>query len=254
MELEQKTARITFKAEGDTGEFTAEFATLGVIDHDGDVTEEGAFEEGAQVIVGAYAHASARSDAPPVGQGTISVEGDKAVIHGKFWTDLPHVLPTYEAAKRLGELQEWSYVYIPEEASFGEFEGQTVRFLKRLFVKSVDPVLLGAGQGTRTTSIKSLGALGLEAHLDGFDEAAESLVRRVKERAAVRGKEGRVLSQANIERLTSIAGSLRTASGELSDLVAKAEPKQADDHAALALEVEFEKARQNLRRFGRIEE
>src|SRR5687768_23717 len=136
--------------DADKGEVTAVFATLGVIDSDGDVTVKGAFDNGAKVRISAYGHTS-WNGALPVGKGSIREVGDEAILEGRFFLDTPAGADTFKVVKELGVdgLQEWSYGYDPVEFSFGEFEEQQVRYLNKLKVHEVSPVLLGAGVGTR---------------------------------------------------------------------------------------------------------
>ena len=51
-------------------------------------------------------------------------------------------------------LQQYSYGFSLRESSFGQHDGERVRFLKRVEVHEVSPVLLGAGIGTRTLTLK----------------------------------------------------------------------------------------------------
>ena len=54
--MSTKTLRgFEIKSEAE-GTVTAVFATLGVKDSDGDVTVDGAFEDGAEVIISSYGH------------------------------------------------------------------------------------------------------------------------------------------------------------------------------------------------------
>jgi len=129
--------------DADKGEVTAVFATLGVIDSDGDVTVKGAFDNGAKVRISAYGHTS-WNGALPVGKGSIREVGDEAILEGRFFLDTPAGADTFKVVKELGVdgLQEWSYGYDPVEFSFGEFEEQQVRYLNKLKVHEVSPVLL----------------------------------------------------------------------------------------------------------------
>jgi hypothetical protein len=54
----------------------------------------------------------------------------------------------------LAELQEWSYGFKVLESEEGEFEGRQVRFLKKMQVFEVSPVMQGAGVETMTVAIK----------------------------------------------------------------------------------------------------
>ena len=80
---ERKSVSVEMKVD-DEGHFEAIFSTFNVIDHDGDVTLAGAFEDGAQVIVGAYGHNSWFS-ALPVGKGVIKTTDKDARILGEFF-------------------------------------------------------------------------------------------------------------------------------------------------------------------------
>ena len=147
-------SRVEIK-DADKGEITAVFATLNVIDSDGDVTLPGAFQAGAKVRISAYGHKSWEG-VLPVGKGSIREIGNEAVLDGRFFLDTAAGADTFRVVKALGEdgLQEFSYGYDASEFSFGDFEGRQVRFLKRLLVHEVSPVLLGAGVGTRVLAAK----------------------------------------------------------------------------------------------------
>jgi hypothetical protein len=144
-------APIVLKADGVEGEFTAEFATLNVIDHDRDVTRPGAFHDGQETLIEPWNHNYGEL---PVGKGVIHEKDNKAVVEGKFFLDTQAGLDHYRVVKALGPLQEWSYTFEVEKASFGQFEDQDVQFLEGLDVWGVAPVTRGAGIDTRTTDIK----------------------------------------------------------------------------------------------------
>ncbi len=157
MERKTYTGGMTLKADGEEGEFSAVFSTLNVIDHQEDVTMPGAFTEGEPVRIAAWNHGW---DQLPVGKGEIREEEDSAVVEGRFFLNTQTGREHYETVKALGALQEWSYSFDILDASFGEFEGKQVRFLRKLKVHEVSPVMLGAGIGTHTRAIKSDGDRG----------------------------------------------------------------------------------------------
>lgn len=134
-----------------TGEFTAVFSTLNVIDEDMDVTIPGAFTDGQPVRIAYWGH---RWHDLPVGKGVIHSDGERAWVDGRFFLDTQSGRETYQTVKNLGELQEWSYGFDILKQAYGEFEGRDVRFLEALDVHEVSPVMLGAGIGTHTTAIK----------------------------------------------------------------------------------------------------
>lgn len=149
------SGRIEFKAASDeTGEFSAVFATLNVIDKDGDVTVNGAFKQGQEVLISAYQHTSWQG-ALNVGRGTIREVGDEAIVDGKFYIDTSHGLDAYRTVKQNGTLQQWSYGFDTEDAAPGTMNGRDVQFLKGLDTHEVSPVLIGAGVNTRTLDVKS---------------------------------------------------------------------------------------------------
>jgi HK97 family phage prohead protease len=155
----KKTYRtpIELKEDGEPGEFRAVFSTFNVIDHDGDVTVPGAFHEGEKVRISYWGH---RWQDLPVGRGEIHQDEEKAWVDGRFFLDTMAGKETYLTIKELDELQEWSYGFDIEESRLGEFEEQDVLFLEKLTVHEVSPVMLGAGIGTGTESIKEKGDAG----------------------------------------------------------------------------------------------
>lgn len=158
------------------GEVTAVFARFNVKDHDGDVTLPGAFRDGAGVRVSAYNHAS-WAHALPVGKGTISTTDEVAVADMKFFMNTQQGRETFEVVKELGALGEWSYGYDVIESSRGNLGGEDVQFLKTLDVHEVSPVLLGAGIGTGTLSVKSV----KDMDADALVKQATAVVARLVE-------------------------------------------------------------------------
>lgn len=156
MPTKQLQPRVEIKDE-DKGEVELVFSTFNVIDKDQDVTLPGAFSgvDGTKVPVSAYGHMSWEGKLP-VGVATIKQYRNEARATAKFLMDTQHGADTFRTVKALHKdgLGDWSYGYKPKDYSFGEFEGQRVRFLKELGVDEVSPVLVGAGVQTRTLSAK----------------------------------------------------------------------------------------------------
>lgn len=141
------------KADGEPGEFSAVFATLNVIDRDGDVTLPGAFGE-QRVLIEPWNH---NYQAPPVGKGTIHEVDADAVVDGRFFLDTANGKEHHAVVKETADMQEWSYTFRVVDGEAGMFDGEPVYFLKKLDVIGVSPVTRGAGIGTRTELIKSAG-------------------------------------------------------------------------------------------------
>lgn len=209
--------------DADKGEVEAVFATLGVVDSDGDVTTTGAFEDGAEVLISAYGHKSWMG-LLPVGKGLIGEEGKEAVFKGNFWLDTINGLDTFKTVKNTGSLQEWSYGYDPTKWSYGEHEGKRVRFLEQIKTYEVSPVLLGAGVGTHTR--------GMKESVRFADEAAsvladvQALSARAADVMAKRAEKGKALGAESTELLDQLHGELK----KLDELL-RADPDEADEDA-----------------------
>lgn len=223
-------ARVEIK-DADRGEVVAAFAKFGVIDHDGDVTVKGAFTDGAPVRISAYGHTS-WGGALPVGKGVIREVGDEAVMEGQFFMNTTHGRDHFETVKELGGvgLQEWSYGFDvdgPDGSSWGDHDGQHVRFLKKMKVHEVSPVLLGAGIGTRVLSTKNL-KFGEEA--DAVLAAVASLTTRTADVMAMRAEKGKGLSPESGQLIERVQAELKRLA-DLLDTEPAPTPPETDDDA-----------------------
>jgi hypothetical protein len=161
-------APIELKADGEEGEFIAVFSTLNVIDHHIDVTLPGAFAE-QPVVVEPWNHGWTL----PAGKGVIKSDEKRAWVDGRFFLDTEVGRENYRTVKNLGDQAEWSYTFDVVESSQGDFEGQQVRFLKKLDVVGVGPVTRGAGIGTQTISIKQAGDNEAEPDIEQNDAQSD---------------------------------------------------------------------------------
>jgi hypothetical protein len=152
-EMKQKTYRgkLEFKADDQLGMVRAVFSSLGVEDHDNEITAIGAFTEGEKVILSSWGHGWGDL---PVGKGEIHSDVKEAWMDGMFFLDTGAGRETYLTVKGLAELQEWSYGFEVLESEYQNINGKQVRILKKLRVIEVSPVLQGAGIGTHTVAIK----------------------------------------------------------------------------------------------------
>src|SRR5690606_24003380 len=128
MTKQTKALKASVSSE-DLGEVEAVFSTLNVVDKDGDVTPASAFQDGQQVKISAYNHAL-WDGAMPVGMGTIHVEGDEAILKGRFFLDTTAGRDTFNVVKHLGESQEWSYGFNVVDSEKSTKDGMSVRVLK----------------------------------------------------------------------------------------------------------------------------
>lgn len=148
---------------GAEGIVVARFATLGVVDLDGDIVLPGAI--GTQDCkVSSYGHGSWSGSLPP-GIGRTYERGDEALAELSFFMDTQHGRDHFETIKGLGDLAEYSFGFdilesadpTPEQAAAG-----AKRVLKRLKVFEVSPVLRGAGIGTGTVLVKTCTSCGTD--------------------------------------------------------------------------------------------
>jgi hypothetical protein len=148
-----KNASAEVKELKESGEGSLVFATLNVPDKDGDILLPGAI--GVQVVPILGAHDWTET---PIGKATIYETRTEAradfVLNlktkpGKNW---------FSAIRfdldRPPALMQYSYAFKPNVFDFGEFEGQRVRFLRKVTVIEISPLILGAGVGTRTLALK----------------------------------------------------------------------------------------------------
>lgn len=228
--MEQKVFRglMEVKADGEQGLVRNVFATLNVEDSDGDVTLPGAFGN-QKVRLGAWGHAWQQL---PVGKGIIGEEGDKAIFDGAFFLDTEAGRQHFLTVKNLAELQEWSYGFRVLEAEEGEFEGRQVRFLKKLQVFEVSPVMQGAGVDTMTVAIK-----GADPTLA---DDMQAMTERVKSFIAQLTEEGHDLTAVKRERLSELSDVLAQCAKQIEEALDSVQP---EDGIALFLKSERERSR-----------
>ncbi len=186
--MQQK--RFALKEMGATGEVSAEIATLNVKDKDGDVTLPGYFGEQDIKIVTAHQWGQVM-----LGKGKLTEQGNKAVIDGKLNLDEADAEARAIHSRLKFDLDnpppliEWSYGFETLDGGSKAFvdhdEFGNGQFLQPLEdgspgsqVFEASPVLIGAGEGTRTTSVKSFGQTVsiLDALAELGDDEAKQLL------------------------------------------------------------------------------
>ncbi len=147
-----RTKSVTVKAEDDSRIVTAKFATLGVVDLDGDIIEPGAIGE-QSVFMGAYNHDFAML---PPGMGATYETDAEALFRGEFfgtWSGDEH----YKTIKAAGGQMDWSFRFFVEEGGFETRGGEDYFVIRKARVTHVAPVESGAGIDTGTIEVKSCG-------------------------------------------------------------------------------------------------
>lgn len=152
--MEHKTVHAEIKQVGETGTFEAVIATLGVIDHDGDIIEPGAFGNQTVAVLPSHDWGSV-----PLGKAHIEERGNKAVAVGRFNLEIPaakdwHSALMFDLANPPA-VQEWSFGYEVKAGENDTVDGQMVRRLMKLDSSEVSPVLRGAGIATGTLAAKT---------------------------------------------------------------------------------------------------
>ncbi len=192
---ERKRVGATIKQAGDGGSFEAVIATLGVVDHDGDIVESGAFGDATVSVLPAH-----QTQHVPLGKARIEERGNQAIAVGQFNLEIPDAKDWHSALKFDLEhppaIQEWSWDFRPIEARDDTVDGEPVRRLIKLDMREVSPVLRGASIGTGTLSAKSEGGdpIPLIEQIKGATGAVADLVARIRQIAEGRkAKDGRRL-------------------------------------------------------------
>ena len=155
--LIERTKKFSLKIgeDGDERSVVARFATLGVVDLDGDIIEKGALGE-QTVLLGAYNH---NFQSLPPGFGQTYETRTEAMFRGQFLETTPGE-ETYRTLKALDEAGfnvEWSFRFFVIEGGFETRKGEEYYVIRKARVTHVAPVESGAGINTGTVEIKSCG-------------------------------------------------------------------------------------------------
>lgn len=170
-----------------TGEVTAVIATLGEIDHDGEIIDPAAIPPGMKVFMSDYNHSAVKGqmlgtgipDPAPVGKGAIAIEGNKAVFRGQYFLETARGKEAFLTAKAMGADARWSFAYAIQKTAKPSPELQA-KGARRILTKlgsfpgnvgmEVSLVSIPGGVGTGTISLKSAKAT---ASVDGTEHPAE---------------------------------------------------------------------------------
>ncbi len=225
-------ARVQVK-DADAGEVEAVFATLKVIDADGDVIMPGAISEGSPIIVSSYGHKSWEG-LLPVGKGTIHEVADELVAKMSFFVDTTHGADTFKTVKGLGTDGEWSFSLQDVVSTKGEWNGSTANIITEIGrIKEVSPVFAGAGVNTRTLATKAEG-LKFSEHLTAVLADVKELADRAEEVVALRAAKGKTIGDDTVESLTAIGDELERVKA-LVETPVSPEDTSSDDAARILL-------------------
>lgn len=210
--------------EGKEGTFEAVFATMNVVDKDGDITVNGAFGQ-QDVVISQWNHGSWKEGAAalPIGVGKIYEVGDKALVSGEFDMNDPDAVKTYNKFKYMkskGRNIEFSYALPKKEFDYIDMNGERRRRLKKIQVPEVSPVLMGAGMDTELLSVKNAKqSIPIKEHFETVQAAVKGLVDRITSLGELREAEGRHPSEETLQSAAQLKS-------ELSDLICKLDEVQ----------------------------
>lgn len=125
-----------------------------------------------------------------------------------------------------GDIAEMSYAYDVHEFEYMERDGQQIRILKDVELFDVSDVNWGMNPATAAAKglIPGIG-MSFTQHTEAVVSTVQEFFGRVQERADFRSKEGRVLSDANRTRISSLCESLRDVTKQLEELLAVSAPR-----------------------------
>ena len=136
------------------GYLKAVFATLGVIDKDGDIVHRGSIPSSA-VALSSYQHQSWKGTLP-VGKGKVYEDGNKAVFEGHFHLLSENSRDNYEWAKYAPELAEFSWGFNVTRYDFTKDDDHgLIMNIRNTEIFEVSPVLVGAGVNTGVMEVKA---------------------------------------------------------------------------------------------------
>jgi hypothetical protein len=156
----KKTIAPAKGAGGPAGEVVAVIATIGVIDSDGDVVTETTFQDGWQCPVSHWGHNHAEQ---PLGMARIEVHKSARQVRARcrIFVETDAGLNAMRALMGMGERQEWSWALDVIKSHRGQIDGRSARFLDKIKLYEVCPVIAGASVGSRTISAKHLSTTGV---------------------------------------------------------------------------------------------
>lgn len=186
-----------------------------------------------------------RADLPlPVLQYAPSATGGTAVE--RTYLETPRASEVF-AALSAGALTEMSYAYDAKEWKFTTEGTRQVRELYQAELFDVSDVNWGMNPATSADGMK--GAPLFVEHSMAL-AAVESYIKRYQDLAALRAKEGRVLSGENRKRIESAMEALAGAITALKDLLSATEPQKTGHAETNAIRIRWIEQQQRLRELG----
>lgn len=244
---------------------TGIFAVHGNVDDGGDRSWPGSFADpkiaGRDRAVFLWQH---DSSAPPVAKLNYIREVNRSELPESVTAYAPDATGGVEVSRsyldtprgeevlkglQAGAIREMSYAYDVSQFDFEKTEdGKQIRNLRRVQLYDVSDVNWGMNPATAgMKEIKRLLETGtpFEDHADGVESVLAAFAKRAAHMQGVRGKEGRVLSDANRKRIESLLTSLQAVTNDLTELLAATAPK-ADPALVRALFFDYQRLQARL--------
>jgi hypothetical protein len=144
----------------ETGEVEAVVATIGVVDRDGDVILPGAIAVPNRVMLSEYEHDIVLKRAAPVGVGSITEEGGRVILRGRFFLETARGREAFATVKALGDDGRWSFGFPNATARTATLTPElrvqgARRVLSWIDPMEASPVFRAAGHGTGTVATKA---------------------------------------------------------------------------------------------------
>ena len=98
-----------------------------------------------------------------MGKGIVELAGNEVRLVGQFFLDTARGREAYQTVKAMGTLQEWSWGFRATDVRHETRNGKRVRVIVGAEVYEVSPVLVGAGNGTATLTLKGRGTAGAKS-------------------------------------------------------------------------------------------
>lgn len=245
---ERKVLPLKEAAVSDTGELTGYANVFGIVDDGGDRVRKGAFKGVIPQFLKEGFVSWAHDWATPVALPLEAVEDDHGVkIRARF-----HSTPRAQEARAI--TQERLAAGLSMGLSIGYEVGDAKRVdgireinsFKRWFetglvlVPMNRPSLVTAAKGSLGSGQPYATRLALAlARAESIDRELKWLASHSRERADLRQKEGRVLSAANRERLTTLKTSLSAVLRDIEDLLRATDPDRDKAAAQAAIARSF---------------
>jgi hypothetical protein len=145
--------------DADRGEVSAVVSVFDVVDRDGDVVLSGAIKDGTTVKLSSYNHDVITEGKPPVGKGVIRIDGQRAILEGRYFMSTERGREAFASVKELGADSEWSIGYRKKVQTAPMTRDWAAKGARRVIAgldaMESSPVFLGANQYTETLGVKS---------------------------------------------------------------------------------------------------